>query len=194
MYKQIFDEPIYLDSPDHVVPLHTLSDPSDLYTFCRNNNIHYFGYGIRYTRSSYDTKQMKFGMSAPNPHTRGKPKGERLVRQVGLLPGWNKLLNSSTGVDFWMGCQKLINKNILPPNITYSDFEVAIWTGNTRKNISGLEMSYKDIASHIESELCYQYFVRHKELPLLNIADPTKNKKFIAKAKTTFLDLFTVSA
>ena len=186
----VFDKPINIDYPDYVVPLRTLKYPSEMYAFCRKNDIAYFGYGFRFVRDSYNTMQLKFGLSSPDPNTKAKPKGERIVRQIGFLPGWPEIVHSSTGSDFWHGCQRLINNGILPEDLTYNDIEVAIWAGNSRNNISILNMDYKDIAAYIESELCDQYHARHGTLPLLNVADPTKNKKFRILTKSTFSILF----
>lgn len=192
--EQIFDRPIDIDKPDYVVPLRNLSDPSDMYAFCRTHDISYYGYGFRYVRDSYQSCQLKFGLSAPDPRTKAKPKGERLVRQISYMPGWNKKVYSSTGIDFWEGCKNLIQQGLLPKNLNYTDIELAIWSGNSRTDISGANMSYKQVAAYIESELCDQYNKRHGKFPPLNIADTTRNNTFRLLTNTTFLHFFEESS
>lgn len=187
-----FDKPIELDNPDYVIRLKDLTYPSEIYNICKIHNISYFGYGFRYVRNSYETMQLKFGHSAPDAIERPSPMGERLVRQSSWLPGWPTGVHSSHGFELWHGCTNLIRESKLPEDVTYEDFEIAIWSGSIRKNLTGLSFTDKDTAEFIESSLCDLYKERYGELPPLNIADPTRNKLFKSIAKTRFLDLFTI--
>jgi hypothetical protein len=187
-----FDKPINLYKPDYVIKLKDLNYPSDIYGICKKHHISYFGYGFRYVKNSYNTLQLKFGHSAPDADVRPSPMGERLVRQASWLPGWPAMVHSSHGFELWHGCTNLIKQNKMPSNVDYTDFEIAIWSGSIRKNITGHPMTEKDTAEFIESMLCALYSERHGKLPPLNIADPTRNKLYKSIVKTNFLDLFTV--
>jgi len=190
--KKMFDRPIELDAPDFVIPLRNIQSPTDIYNFCRTNNISHFGYGFRFVRNSYLTKQLKFGFSAPEPNVKAIQKGERLVRQIAWLPGWNVNVSSSHGFEFWHGCTSLINQEILPKDTNYTDIEIAIWSVDKRTNISGYPLTRKELAAYTESELCEQYVEHHGRLPHLNIVDPTLNKTYRGLRKSTFLDLFEI--
>lgn len=187
-----FDKPIELDNPDYVIRLKDLNNPSDIYGFCKKNNISYFGYGFRYVKNSYNVMQLKFGYSAPYAYMRTSPMGERLVRQAFWLPGWPSKAHSSHGFELWNGCTNLISESKLPEDVSYEDFEIAIWSGTERQNITGVSMTDKETAEFIESMLCDLYYKKHGELPPLNISDPTRNKRFRAVAKSKFIDLFTM--
>lgn len=188
--EEIFDRKIDINKPDYVIPLKNITDPIEIYDFCRTHDISHFGYGFRFVRNSYMIEQLKFGYSAPDPSARGIQHGERLVRQIAWLPGWDKDVSSSHGYEFWHGCQKLINLDILPQDTHYTDIEIAIWSTNTRNNISGYKLSKKECAEFIESELCKQYKDAHDKLPHLNIADPTLNKTHKMLTRSTLLQLF----
>lgn len=186
----VFDNPIELDNPDYVIRLRDLAHPSEIYNICKTNNISHFGYGFRYIENSYKTMQLKFGHSAPDACERPSPMGERLVRQASWLPGWETAVHSSHGFELWHGCTNLISESKMPANVSYEDFEIAIWSGAARKKIIGMPMNQKETAEFIESMLCDLYREKHGELPPLNIADPTRNKLFRAITKSKFLDLF----
>jgi hypothetical protein len=188
--QQIFDQPIDLDTPDFVIPLRNIQSPTDVYNFCRTNNISHFGYGFRFVRNSYLTEQLKFGFSAPEPNARAIQKGERLVRQIAWLPGWNVDVSSSHGFEFWHGCTSLIAQEILPNDTNYTDIEIAIWSATLRTNISSYSLTKRECAEFIESELCQQYKSKHNTLPKLNLVDPTLNKTHKILTKSTLLDLF----
>ncbi len=185
-----FDKPIDLDNPDYVINLKDLTYPSEIYNICKKNNISYFGYGFRYVQNSYHNMQLKFGHSAPEANERPSPMGERLVRQASWLPGWPSTVYSSHGFELWHGCTSLISESKMPSSVDYTDFEIAIWSGSIREDLTGLRLTPKDVAEFIESTLCDLYRERHGELPPLNIADPTRNKLFRTITKSTFLDLF----
>lgn len=191
--SEIFDRKVDINNPDYIISLRDISDPVEIYDFCRSRNISHFGYGLKFVRNSYMMEQLKFGYSAPEPNARSIQHGERLVRQIAWLPGWYKDVSSSHGYEFWHGCQKLIRLDILPEDTHYKDIEIAIWSIDQRKNISGYKLSRKECAEFIESELCTQYKDLHGKLPHLNIADPTLNKTHRMLTKSTLLQLFDFS-
>jgi hypothetical protein len=190
---EIFDNTIDIDKPDFVIPLRNIQSPTDIYNFCRTNNISHFGYGFRFVRNSYLSEQLKFGFSAPEPNARSIQKGERLVRQIAWLPGWSVDVSSSHGFEFWHGCTSLITQEILPNDTNYTDIEIAIWSVDLRKNISGYPLTRKKCAEFIESELCSQHKTKHGVLPKLNLIDPTLNKTHKILTKSTLLSLFDFS-
>jgi hypothetical protein len=187
---EMFDNPIYLDKPDYIIPLKGLTTPTQIYNFCRTNNISHFGYGFRFVRNSYFIEQIKFGYSAPDPNARSVQHGERLVRQASWLPGWSQTVHSSHGYELWHGCEQLITAGILPANTLYEDFEIAIWSVDSRINVSGFYLTRKEIAEFIESDLCNKYVDKFGKLPHLNIADPTRNKTYRGLTKTNYMQLF----
>ena len=186
MSVEIFDKPISINKPDLIVSLRDLNSPAELYQLCRDNKLSHFGYGFRFARNSYSVDQIKFGYSAPNPSARSSvQQGERLVRQAAWLPGWPERVHSDHGYALWDGCKSLIAEGVLPCDTNYADFEIAVWSVDTRKNISGITANRKEIAKCIESMLCEQYKQEHGKLPHLNIADPTDNKLFKTLTKST---------
>lgn len=72
-------------SPDFIVPVRTLSQPSDMYTFCHNYQLETYVYGIYHKNSV-----IKIGCSHPSINDRKNTNtfGERIVRQLAKAPGW----------------------------------------------------------------------------------------------------------
>jgi len=179
--NMIFNNAINYNKPDCIVQLKNLVDPSDVYSYCRSHNIRHYCYGIRFVVNSYKYFQLKFGSSAPNGIASNKhQKGERLVRQISWIPGWNADPCSSHGYEFWHGCTKLINRGNLPSDLTYKDFEVAIWVMNWNSLVSEFShLTNREQVNWSEGELCSQYAAQNDGyLPILNKNDPRNTKDY----------------
>ena len=182
----IYINPIDYNKPDCVLQLKNLNVPSDIYTHCRSLNIEHYCYGIRYVINSYNSIQLKFGSSAPDGiASNDYQKGERIVRQVAWISGWPEEPNTSHGYEFWHGCKKLMNHGRLPNNLTYNDFEVAIWVMNWQQLVHNFQhLSKREQVNWSEGELCSQYAAQNDGyLPPLNKADPRNTKDYRQPAK-----------
>lgn len=144
---------------------------------------------------------LKFGLSSPKKDRISNICGERLVRQISHVDGWNKTFASANGFDFANGINQLKKRGIVPNNLSKDDLIIGIW--NTAYNFRGQCKSQyatdEEQAMWLEGELCNQYKIKNNyKLPPLNIADPTatdvyRNPVMFASSSTstpTGIELF----
>ena len=197
--NKMYDD-IDIFKPDEIIICSELLSPSDIYEKMRSMNTGTFAYMFDYVpfnkkadeHGSYlDRAFLKVG------ETSGNDMGERLVRQIRHLDGWdkNEIQYSSNGIEFRGGCERLIDKLGYPEDLlNKNNINIGIWSINETFRWCNLDIqtkkdndqkySEKEIqkdkdkqkAKWIEGELCYQHINIHGKLPPLNEKDPSKCK------------------
>lgn len=189
MYDSIFN----LRNPDIVLECRDYKTSVKLYEEIRSfGSPKIYCYAICY-RSGFDIEFIKIGESAPNPIDSEGTVGERIKRQLEHVPGWDdKPYHSSHGDDLWKNMSREINLGNLPI-LTKDHLMIGIW--NIEAILYKIDFYYKnnkELSRYVEGVLVEQYKNLHEgKLPILNIADPTRNKDFhVPKMKK---ELFEVS-
>lgn len=174
---------IELFNPDFVVDCAKLEKCSDVYSVMRDNGIvksYVYAMAFKSTPLIYDF--LKAGMSCPTlGEKREYQVGERVVRQLSWVPGWEgEHVRSSHGADFWLGIEHfLIPDGYLPKTFTKNDLIVAVWDVSKRMKTSDIcEHDELKATCWSEGELISQYKNRFGKLPKLNIQDPSKSKYY----------------
>lgn len=193
---------IDLFDPDFVIDLKEFNDSASIYTVMRDHKItRAYVYGMIYNPKLLYNDFIKVGMSAPNlGEKREYQVGERIVRQIAWVPGWEAPHPfSDHGSGFWRNIEDfLIPKNQLPKNFNKNMLRVAVWDISARAHLNQIVSEDDDLtlATWAEGELAFQYKQSHDgKLPLLNITDPSKTKIYSKPyiSKKVFNDLFSFS-
>jgi hypothetical protein len=170
---------VNLYKPDKIIRLSEFKDASEIYDVMRKMAARDYAYGIAYEPDDeLRVRFIKLGMSAPK---KGRQNdnilGERIVRQVGHLLGWQTVPISSHGSDFSNGLIRLVNDGAFPERALHkNNIIVGIWNAHPNFRTCLVEADTTEQAKWLEASLCKQYKDDFKlELPPLNIADPTKN-------------------
>lgn len=175
---------IELYNPDFIIDCSTVNDSSEIYSIMRNNGIKKaYAYGMCFKPNLLVFDFVKIGMSHPSlGEKREYQVGERIVRQLSWVPGWEGThVRSSHGSDFWLGVEHfLIPQQQLPATFNKNDIVVAVWDVTKRMQVSDISEHDDRKATHwVEGELVSQYKNKVGKLPMLNIQDPSKSKYYI---------------
>lgn len=190
---------IQLFNPDFVIYCSDFRAPKKIYTIMRQQKIkraYVYGMGFMPEKLRFDF--LKVGRSCPNlGELREHQIGERLVRQVAWVPGWDcEDVKSSHGYDFMHG----INTVAIPHNIVPADFNknmlcVGVWNISSRMHQSDFLSTDEELAASCwaEASLASQYKTHFGKLPVLNVQDPSTNKVFTKPRinKHTYQNSFT---
>lgn len=189
---------INLLSPDFTISCMHLNHSSDVYELMRNTGIkRSYVYGLMHKPTLLSYEFIKVGMSCPTLKDREYQVGERVVRQIAWLPGWQgEKPKTSNGLDFWMNIQNdLIAKNALPLTFNKNDVIIAVWDTSKRMGTSDfLEEQEVRATAWAEGELAHQHKKMYGKLPALNYADPSKTKAYKGPhvSKEAFEQLFEI--
>lgn len=189
---------IDLYDPDFIINCRDLRYPGMVYELMRVNGIkRAYVYGMVWQPKLLTYDFIKVGMSAPKlEEKRGYQVGERLVRQVSWLPGWDaEPVKSSHGSDFWQNILRFaIPQNKLPQYFNKNMLGIAVWDISKRKALSDFLTDDEELASaaYAEGMLAKQYKNLHEnELPPLNYIDPSQNSVFQGHvSKSSYTNLF----
>jgi len=199
--NEMYDD-INIFDPDKIIKCAELLSPSDIYEIMRSMNTGTFAYMFDYV--PFNKKADKHGSYLDRAflkagETNGNDMGERLVRQVGHLDGWdkNEIQYSGNGIEFRGGCERLIDKLGYPEDLlNKNNINIGIWSVNPEFRWCNLDIQTKkdnnekysekekqkekdkQKAKWIEGELCYQHINIHGKLPPLNEKDPSKCKSY----------------
>lgn len=196
--NKMFDD-INIFEPDRIIKCAELLDPSDIYEIMRSMNTGTFAYMFDYVpynkeadeHGSYlDRAFLKAGESS------GNDQGERLVRQMCHLDGWDKIQYSGNGSEFRGGLERLISEHGYPEDLlNKNNINIGIWSVNQEFRWCNLDIQTKkdneecsekekqkdkdkQKAKWIEGELAAQHKNIHGKLPPLNEKDPSKFKSY----------------
>lgn len=174
-----------LFKPDFGFDLRDLANSADIYSIMRHKGIvRAYVYAMVFRPKPFLYDFLKVGMSAPKlEEKREYQVGERVVRQVAWLPGWeHSQPYSDNGSAFWHTInRKLIQEEkILPPTFGKNNLSVGIWDISKRIKNNDIVSSDEELtlAQWAEGELTHQYKKHFGRLPFLNIIDPTKTRVY----------------
>ena len=190
---------INLLSPDFVIFCRFIKTSKDIYQIMRNHGItRSYAYGMLRKPSLLSYEFIKVGMSCPTLTDREHQVGERIVRQVAWLPGWQEdKPKSSNGMDFWFNLQNtLITSNRLPNTFSKNDIEIAIWNVSERMSTSDMLVEHEwGATAWTEGELAMQHKLKYGDLPALNYADPSKTRAYKGAhiSKESFQQMFEIT-
>ena len=172
-----------LYSPDFLIDCKNLNLSADIYPIMRNKGIkRAYVYGMVFNPKSLKFDFLKVGMSAPRlGEKREHQVGERIVRQLSWVPGWNEPHPySGNGSDFWHNINdRLIANNILESDFNKNNLKIAVWDISARahQNVILSDDEELTLSTWAEGELAQQYKNNNNaKLPMLNFSDPTKTK------------------
>ena len=173
---------IDLYRPDFVINCKFLNEPNQVYELMRIQNIRRaYVYGMMWD-PELTNNFIKIGRSAPTLGSLRKHQvGERIVRQLAWVPGWEgEHVKSSHGSEFWYNIKEFaIPKKQLPSNFDKNMLKVAIWDISARTPSADILSKDEDftISCWAEGELTAQYKKNNKnKLPMLNYEDPSLTK------------------
>jgi hypothetical protein len=115
------------------IELKDLSDAKEILTFGRNNYINECVYEFW-----YEDKVMKYGISTKQKNL------ERVYRQAGNIPGWNSILQGSSGADMLKLCIESY------PNIHKNDVNVIIHDMHGKSEQDCLVLENKLVQNHVQ--------------------------------------------
>ena len=174
---------IDLYNPDFIINCKYLRESSQVYELLRTKNIsRAFVYGMIWNPEPKVNNFIKIGRSAPTLGSLRKHQvGERIVRQLAWVPGWEgEHVKSSHGSEFWHNINEFaIPKKQLPSNFDKNMLRVAIWDISARTPSADILSDDEEFTASCwaEGELANQYknFNQNK-LPILNFVDPSQDK------------------
>jgi hypothetical protein len=180
--NKMYDD-INIFKPDEIIICSELNTTAEIYEKLRAMNTSSFAYMFNYAPyNKYPDEEGSYLEYAflKAGESNGYVKGERLVRQLRHLDGWNekKPPYSCNGVDFKGGLERLIAELDYPLDIlNKNNINIGIWSINDEFRWSNL-LTEEDgeKAIWIEGELCDQHIKIYGKLPPLNIKDPSKCK------------------
>lgn len=190
---------IKLLNPDFVIHCRNLKYFKDIYEVMRRQGIvRSYVYGMLHRPTLLTYEFIKVGMSSPTLKDREHQVGERLVRQVSWLPGWEgERPHTSNGLDFWNNIQlDLIANGKLKSNFNKNNIEIAVWDVSKRMATADMLLEHEIKATGwAEGELAYQHKQMYNTLPPLNYADPSKTSAYLRGyvSKQMFEQLFEVT-
>lgn len=166
---------INLYKPDKIIRLSELSDSSEIYGIMKRMGARSYAYGIGY--QPHDELRViftKIGRSSPDYDRKNDPYGERLVRQVAHLSGWDSTKRSANGTDYIMGLNEAVTAGKLSASaLQKNNTIIGIWNCNQNFRICEVVATELEQSQWLEAYLCKQYKNDFNgELPLLNKVDP----------------------
>jgi hypothetical protein len=192
--------------PKFIIPVGQLSQPSDLYTICRNAKLETYCYAIYWKHNL-----LKVGISHPSKKDRKNTNtfGERLVRQISKSPGWTAafinhannttsgtfiqnygyISDSENGLDFKLLIEDYQRLNNV--QIHKDDMYIQIWNltniNSTIYHFDDSDKGRENKALYFEAVLIDQYKTNHLgKLPLGNTKhDPSIFNRIFHKPKIT---------
>jgi hypothetical protein len=192
----MFDN-INLYKPDKIIRLSELSDSNEIYDIMKKMGARSYAYGIGYQPDDeLRIIFVKIGRSSPEKDRKGDVHGERLVRQVAHLSGWNSTnKRSANGTDYLMGLNEAVAANKLPPRaLQKNNTCIGIWNCHQNFRNCKVEATELEQSRWLEAYLCKLYKNDfNDELPLLNKIDPASGsilKKYITPKIITQSGLF----
>ena len=190
---------IDLLAPDFVIFCKNINHSKDIYEIMRQRGItRSYAYSMIRKPSLLNYEFIKVGMSCPTLTDREHQVGERLVRQVSWIPGWQgPQPKTSNGLDFWLNIQSdLIANNKVPITFNKNDIEIAVWNVSIRMATSDILLEQEWIATAwTEGELAMQHKIKYGKLPALNYADPSTTKAYKGAhiSNAAFQNLFEIT-
>lgn len=191
---------IHLLNPDFLIFCQNVKYFRDIYEIMRQRGIvKSYAYGMLYKPTLLSYGFIKVGMSSPNlGEKREHQVGERIVRQVSWLPGWEgDRPKTSNGLEFWLNINDdLIKNNKLKSTFNKNDLQIAVWDVSKRMPSSDILVEHeKRATAWVEGELAHQHKLIYKTLPPLNYEDPSTTKAYLGGfiSKTSFEQNFQVS-
>ena len=173
---KMFDD-IDLFKADVIIPCKDLKDPSDIYEIMKKINARDYAYTVSYNTGAIVNPVVKIGMSSPRKDRKNNVMGERLVRQLAHLEGWNSKTFSANGSDLAMNLRVAIDQGIIPKKaINRNNIIICIW--NLAFRMCTSEATTYEQTSWIEGELCRLHKKHFEFLPPLNIVDPSEAENF----------------
>lgn len=192
---------IQLLKPDFVIYCQNIKYFKDIYEIMRKQGIvRSYAYGMIHKPTLLSYEFLKVGMSSPIlGEKREHQVGERIVRQVSWLPGWEgERPKTSNGLDFWLNINdELIKNNKLKSTFNKNDIQIAVWDVSKRMESSDILLEHeKQATAWVEGELAYQHKLQYKNLPPLNYDDPSTTKAYLGGfiSKASFENIFEVHA
>lgn len=173
-----------LSNPDFVIYCKHIKDPAVVYQLMRHEKIkRSYVYGMLYKPALLQYDFLKVGMSAPVLEKgRGHQVGERIVRQLAWVPGWeSNHVKSDHGSAFWHGINDCIKDKKLPINFDKNHLAVAVWDVSSRSHQNHILTEDDDLTSAkwAEGSLAFQYKeANNGKLPMLNFADPSQCREY----------------
>ena len=174
---------INLYNPDFIIDCSKLKYSKDIYSLMRDNKIvKAYVYGMCFKTKPLVYDFLKVGKSCPIlEEKRESQVGERITRQLGLVPGWKgPIPRSGHGSDFWFGIERfLIPEEVVPKTFNKNDVTIAVWDISKRMLTSDIcEDDEEKATGWAEGELASQYKNSFGRLPKLNIQDPSRTKNY----------------
>lgn len=166
---------ICLFAPQYVINCVDHSNSGDIYSLMRSNNIGpAFVYTMTYCVPKEKTTLVKIGRSSPELRDRKYQLGERLVRQIAGLNGWNE--DQRVGGNVFEFREACILKGVFNRHDNHKNYlSISLWDISKRLAALGLILTSEfDATSWAEGELAHQYKqISGDKLPPLNIQDPS---------------------
>jgi hypothetical protein len=187
---------IKLYQPDFYIECYKYNTAGAVYQQFRDNGIvKAYVYGMVFKRSPILYDFLKVGLSCPELADREHQVGERVVRQVAWVPGWDSEVSSPSGFDLWNGIQRLIKEERLPSNFNKNHLGVAVWDITHRVYTQADDLYIEgemEATKWAEGHLAQQYFEMNGQLPPLNHQNPANSKSYKKGyiSKTSFNNLF----
>ena len=158
-----------LSNPDYIIFLKDLYEPVQIMNFCQNNRIKNYAYAFVLNLPNSIDSYLKIGRSA------GNEAGERIYRQSGHIPGWNKMLIGPAGSDIKFVIGEYIQHNPQHKNLlTKDNISLRIWDVTNGKNPHMTDYAY--LTRVCENQLLEDHEKVYGELPIGNPKD-TRNEK-----------------
>lgn len=152
------------------IHLGSISSPTYISKFFRNNAISEYVYSI-----SYIGTLLKYG------HSTSETKGDRVVRQLQHIHGWGRTWKTLAGRDFVGACDKFKDRYGL--TVDRSSVILKIYDVT---NYPGI-MAPSDYAKALEAQFLHEYYMLHGELPIGNI----RKEPLVAVNEDRLTNLFT---
>lgn len=181
MFKQELD----LFLPDFYIDCARLNAAKDIYEIFRAHDyVEYYAYVLATRISAFEFKMIKIGRSTPCLSETSSSYGERLVRQIAFLKGWDKEPTSDHGEDLIIGINQAIEDGRLKPEFSRYDLTIGVWDIGKRETKFYLS-NIDNATSWAEGKLADLYFNKYGCLPLLNKVDPRNQsgykKSYVSK-------------
>jgi hypothetical protein len=177
--NKMFDG-VSLYKPDKLIRLSDIGDFSEIYQIMRDMDALNYAYAFCYdSKDETRLHYMKIGRSTPLPERVSQSCfGERIVRQVCHLNGWEKSPISSNGSDFRGGLERIMKSDNYPDRIlNKNNWSIAIWNIHPNFRNCLVNSTREEQTIWLEAQLCKMYKRDFKEnLPPLNIQDPSRGK------------------
>lgn len=173
-----------LHNPNFWFDVYDIKHPSHVYEIFRKNGItKAYIYVLAYKDLPFKIKYLKVGMSHPSLEAteREYQVGERVVRQLSWIDGWDGEPISSNGQDLKNGIKRLQKTGELPKKLNKNDLIVAVWDITARiPNLDpNLEINnLKTVTEWAEGEMCNQIIKEIGFKPPCNFRNPANSKAY----------------